>query len=167
LLDTNPATAFNPFLGILGRNSEAAISRVYITLHATGQFELPLGYFHLDGDLCNLPAGPVAFAAGLEYHGERWRNEPDELSTSFNSIGALTLRDSYSEGFHAPTLPDLTPAGSAFLFTFPDNLHDPKGLTPEETTIRVIQTGNPLLKPEVAYEWSYGAVYSAKWIRGL
>src|SRR5207249_6221728 len=94
LLDTNPATAFNPFLGILGRNSEAAISRVYITLHATGQFELPLGYFHLDGDLCNLPAGPVAFAAVLEYHGERWRNEPDELSTSFNSIGAADFEAS-------------------------------------------------------------------------
>ena len=27
--------------------------------------------------------------------------------------------------------------------------------------------GIPLLKPEVAYEWSYGAVYSPKWIRGL
>ena len=27
-------------------------------------------------------------------------------------IGALTLRGSYSEAFHAPTLPDLTPAGS-------------------------------------------------------
>jgi hypothetical protein len=239
-------------LGFFGSNSEAAISRVYVTLHATGQFELPLGYFHLDGDLCNLPAGPVAFAAGLEYHGERWRNEPDALNTSFNSIGAqdfeasrvnrdiwttyqevripvtspawkfsgayslefdiaereewysqntspttvlkaqhsqfdaqkpkfsvrwqplnpdwigaLTLRGSYSEGFHAPTLPDLAPAGSEFFSTFPDNLHDPKGLTPEGTTIRVIQTGNPLLKPEVAYEWSYGAVYSAKWIRGL
>jgi len=157
---------------------------------------LALGYFHLDGDLCNLPAGPVAFAAGLEYRGERWRNEPDALNTSFNSIGAqdfeasrvnrdvwttyqevripvtspawkisgayslefdiaereewysqntspttvlkaqhsqfetqkpkfsvrwqpldpdwigaLTLRGSYSEGFHAPTLPDLAPAG--------------------------------------------------------
>src|SRR4029077_20954395 len=32
LLDTNPATAFNPFLGFLGRNSKAAISRVYVTL---------------------------------------------------------------------------------------------------------------------------------------
>jgi len=252
LLDTNPATAFNLFLGFFGRNSEAAISRVYVTLHATGQFELPLGYFHLDGDLCNLPAGPVAFAAGLEYRGERWRNEPDALNSSFNSIGAqdfeasrvnrdvwttyqevripvtspawkfsgayslefdiaereewysqntspttvlkaqhsqfdtqkpkfsvrwqplnpdwigaLTLRGSYSEGFHAPTLPDLTPAGSEFFRTFPDSLQDPKGLTPEGTTIRVIQAGNPLLKPEVAYEWSYGAVYSAKWIRGL
>src|SRR5204863_2949676 len=88
LLDTNPATAFNPFLGFFGRNSEAAISRVYVTQHRSGAFELPLGYFHLDGDLFELPAGPVAFAAGLEYHGERWRNEPDALNASFNSIGA-------------------------------------------------------------------------------
>ena len=27
--------------------------------------------------------------------------------------------------------------------------------------------GNPNLKPEVAYEWSYGAVYSPKWLKGL
>ena len=195
LLDTDPATAFNPFLGFRGRNTEAAISRVYVTLHNTGQFELPLAYFHLDGDLFNLPAGPVSFAAGLEYRGERWRNNPDSENASFDAIGtfnfqaskvnrdvwstyqevripvtspawnlpgayslefdiaereewysqntsatsvlpeehsqfdaqkpkfsvrwqpldpkwigALTLRGSYSEGFHAPTLPDLTPA---------------------------------------------------------
>src|SRR5436305_10186539 len=48
LLDTNPSTAFNPFLGFLGRNTEAAISRVYVTLHNTGQFELPSAYFHLN-----------------------------------------------------------------------------------------------------------------------
>ena len=251
LLDTDPATAFNPFLGILGRNTEAAISRVYITLHASGQFELPLGYFHLDGDLFNLPAGPVSFAAGVEYHGERWGSNPDPLNTSFNSIGAtdfeasrvnrdvwttyqevripvtspawkfpgayslefdiaereewysqntsattilkaqhsqydaqkpkfcvrwqpldpnwigtLTLRGTYSEAFHAPTLPDLTPAGSEFFAPFPDFLRDPKGLTPPGS-VRVIVRGNPLLNPEVAYEWSYGAVYSPKWINGL
>ena len=28
-------------------------------------------------------------------------------------------------------------------------------------------TGNPLLQPEVAYEWSYGIVYSPKWLKGL
>ena len=27
--------------------------------------------------------------------------------------------------------------------------------------------GNPNLHPEVAYEWSYGAVYSPKWLKGL
>src|SRR5881275_1572475 len=38
LLDTDPATAFNPFLGFFGRNTEAAISRVYITLHHSAAF---------------------------------------------------------------------------------------------------------------------------------
>jgi iron complex outermembrane receptor protein len=248
LLDTNPATAFNPFLGFFGRNSPAAISRVYVPLHNSGVFELPLGYLHLDGDLFSLPAGPVSFAFGLEYRGERWRNDPSSEQTSFDTIGstdfeasqvnrdvwgtyqevripvtsptwkfwgahslefdiaereewysqntsatsvvprkhsqfdaqkpkfsvrwqpldpkwigALTLRGTYSEGFHAPTLPDLTPAGTEDFNT----IHDPKGLTPPDESVRLIDTGNPLLRPEVAYEWSYGAVYSAKWIQGL
>ncbi len=252
LLDTDPATAFNPFLGILGRNSNAAISRVYVTLHQSGEFELPLGYFIINGDLFNLPAGPVLFASGLEYHGERWRSDPDSENTSFDTIGstdfeasrvnrdvwstyqelripitsptwnfpvayslefdiaereewysqntsattvlkaqhsqynaqkpkfsvrwqpldpkwigALTLRASYTEAFHAATLPDLTPAGTEFFATFPDDFRDPKGLTPPGTGVPVIQSGNPNLKPEVAYEWSYGAVYSPKWIKGL
>jgi len=260
LLDTDPATAFNPFLGLRGRNTEAAISRVYVTLHNTGQFELPLAYFHLNGDLFNLPAGPVSFAAGLEYRGERWKTNPDPLNTSFDAIGTfnsqaskvnrdvwstyqevripvtspawnlpgayslefdiaereewysqntsatttgpsvfpeehsqfdaqkpkfsvrwqpldpkwigtLTLRGSYSEGFHAPTLPDLTPAGTEIFITTggagPGSTHDPTGITPDGTTIRVLLPGNPLLKPEVAYDWSYGVVYSPKWIRGL
>src|SRR6266576_3610188 len=248
LLDTDPATAFNPFLGFHGRNTEAAIARVYVTLHATGQFELPLAYFHINGDLFNLPAGPLSFAAGLEYRGERWRSDPDSLNTSFNSIGAvdfeasrvnrdvwatyqevripvtspawnfpgayslefdiaereewysqntspttvlkaqhsqfnaqkpkfsvrwqpfdpkwigaLILRGSYTEAFHAPTLPDLTPAGSES-FGF---IRDPRGLTPNDDRVRQVFTGNPNLKPEVAYEWSYGTVYSLKWIKGL
>src|SRR5206468_2243108 len=230
LLDTDPATAFNPFLGILGRNTEAAISRVYITLHASGQFELPLGYFHLDGDLFNLPAGPVSFAVGLEYRGERWRTNPDSENASFDAIGTfnfqgskvnrdvwgtyqevripvtspawklpgayslefdigereewysqntsatsvlpaehsqfdaqkpkfsvrwqpldpkwigtLTLRGSYSEGFHAPTLPDLTPAAAEIVLVTPSGIRDPTGKTPDGTTIRVLLPGNPFL----------------------
>ena len=81
-------------------------------------------------------------------------------------IGTLTLRGSYSEAFLAPTLPDLTPAGTEFFFP-PGFFHDPKGLTPPGAGTRLLLSGNPLLNPAVAYEWSYGAVYSAKWIRGL
>ena len=55
LFDTNPATAFNPFLGFLVRISSAAISRVYVTLHNTGEFELPLAYFNINGDLFIFP----------------------------------------------------------------------------------------------------------------
>jgi iron complex outermembrane receptor protein len=251
LLDTNPATAFNPFLGIFGRNSPAAISRVFVTLNRSGSFELPLGYFTINGDLFNLPAGPVSFALGLEYRGERLDINPSAENTTFDTIGSsdvegfranrdvwatyqelrfpvtspawnfpgayslefdiaereewysqntsattvfpaqhsqynaqkpkfsvrwqpldpkwiggLTLRASYTEAFHAPTLPNLGPGGGEFFQTFPP-LQDPRGLTPFGTNIPVIFRGNPNLKPEVAYEWTYGAVYSPKWIKGL
>lgn len=252
LLDTNPTTAFNPFLGIFGRNSPAAINRVYVTLTRSGAFELPLGYFTINGDLFNLPAGPVSFALGLEYRGERWENNPSSENTTLDTIGsvdlkawrvnrdvwatyqevrfpvtspawnfpgayslefdiaereewysqntsavsvvpaqhsqynaqkpkfsvrwqpldpkwigALTLRGSYSEAFHAPTLPNLSPFGTQVFFGFPNPLQDPRGLTPPGTSIPVVFSGNPQLKPEVAYEWTYGAVYSPKWIKGL
>lgn len=252
LLDTNPATAFNPFLGFFGRNSPAAISGVYVTLNRSGAFELPLGYFTMNGDLFELPAGPVSFAVGLEYRGERWGINPSSENTTFDTIGgpdfeavrvnrdvwatyqevrfpvtspawnfpgayslefdvgereewysqnttaatlfpaqhsqynaqkpkfsarwqpldpkwigALTLRASYTEAFHAPTLPDLGPGGTEFFLTFPTNLHDPRGLTPPGTSVPVIFSGNPNLKPEVAYEWTYGAVYSPRWTTGL
>jgi outer membrane receptor protein involved in Fe transport len=94
LLDTNPATAFNPFLGFFGRNSKAAISRVYVTLHNSGEFELPLSYFTVNGDLLNLPAGPVSFAFGVEYRGERWRGDPASENTSFDTIGAIDFEAS-------------------------------------------------------------------------
>jgi iron complex outermembrane recepter protein len=249
LLDTDPATAFNPFLGLLGRNSRAARSAVYVTLQNSGEFELPLGYATINGDLFNLPAGPVSFAIGGEYRGERMTRNRDPLNETFNSIGsvdgqgfranrdvwsiyqevrvpftsptwnffgfysfevdfaereewysqntstvltpfqpaissqyngqrpkvsvrwqpvdpkhlgALVLRGSYTEAFHAPTLFEITPAGTQ---NFP-LVNDPfSRLTPEQIEERI--SGNPLLQPEVAYEWSYGIVYSPKWLKGL
>ena len=249
LLDTDPATAFNPFLGLLGRNSRAARSAVYITLQNTGEFELPLGYVTINGDLFNLPAGPVSFAIGGEYRGERMTRNRDPLNLTFNSIGsvdgqgfrvnrdvwsiyeevrvpftsptwnlpafysfevdfaereewysqntstvltpfqpatssqyngqrpkvsvrwqpvnpkyigALTLRGSYTEAFHAPTLFEITPAGSQNFAL----VNDPfSTLTTDQIEERI--SGNPFLQPEVAYEWSYGIVYSPKWLKGL
>jgi len=255
LLDTNPATAFNPFLGFLGRNSNAAISRVYVTLLSSIQFELPLGYFTINGNLFNLPAGPVSFAVGGEYRGDRGRFDPSSEQTTFNAevgsanvaaprgnrdvwatyqevrfpvtspawnfsgayslefdiaereewysqnisavlpirqqpfvptghstydaqkpkfsvrwqpldpkwVGALTLRGSYSEAFHAPPIPDLSPVGIEGVA----QVFDPRGKTDPGTFVPAFLSGNPNLKPEVAYEWTYGAVYSPKWIKGL
>jgi iron complex outermembrane recepter protein len=248
LLDTNPATAFNPFLGILGRNSRAARSKVYVTLHNSGEFELPLGYVTINGDLFNLPAGPVSFAIGGEYRGERMTRDRDSLNQTFQSlgpngqgfrvnrdvwsiyqevrvpftsptwnfpgfysfeidfaereewysqntstvltpfqpatssqyngqkpkvsvrwqpldpkyIGALTLRGSYTEAFHAPTVFEITPAGTA---EFPRVMDPFSTSTPDVVEERI--SGNPSLQPEVAYEWSYGIVYSPKWLKGL
>jgi len=249
LLDTNPATAFNPFLGFFGENSAAARSRVYVNLHNSGEFELPLYYGTLNGDLFNLPAGPVSFALGGEYHGERFTRDRDALNNTFSSIGsvdgqsfknnrdvwamyqevripvtsptwnfpgayslefdvaereewysqntstvlnpfikqastqynaqkpkfsvrwqpldpkwigAVTLRGSYSEAFHAPTLAELAPAGSQ---NFPGVIDPFSSQTDIQVEERI--SGNPFLHPEVAYEWTYGAVYSPKWLKGL
>ncbi len=250
LLDTNPATAFNPFLGFLGHNTKAARSGVYVSLQNTGEFELPLGYVTINGDLFNLPAGLVSFAIGGEYRGERMTRDRDPLNSTLQStgsgngqgfranrdvwatyqevrvpftsptwnfpgfysfevdfaereewysqntstvltpfqpatssqyngqrpkvsvrwqpldpkyIGALTLRGSYTEAFHAPTLFEMTPAGTqSFAFSVVDPF---SRLTPDQIEERV--SGNPRIQPEIAYEWSYGIVYSPKWLKGL
>src|SRR4029077_18917695 len=39
--------------------------------------------------------------------------------------------------------------------------------TPAVYEVEERDSGNPLLHPEVAYEWSYGIVYSPKWVKGL
>jgi iron complex outermembrane recepter protein len=252
LLDTNPATAFDPFLNLNAHNTAAARQQVYVTLHNSGEYELPIGYLTFNGDLFNLPAGPVSFALGGEYDAPRWARDRDSLNNTFQSIGstdgqgarvnrdvwsiyqevrvpftsptwnfpgfysfevdfaereewysqntsavpaagafpfqpavhsqydaqkpkisvrwqpldpkyigALTLRGSYTEAFHAPSLSEISPAstessGGGF---------DP--ILKEEVNAEFRAIGNPNLRPEVAYEWSYGAVYSPKWIRGL
>jgi iron complex outermembrane receptor protein len=253
LLDTNPATAFDPFLNFNAHNTAAAKSRVYVNLHNTGEYELPIGYLTFNGDLFNLPAGPVSFAIGGEYDAPRLTLNRDALNETFNSIGstdgesfrvnrdiwgiyeevrvpftsptwnfpgfysfevdfaereewyssntsavlpsgvfpeqpaahsrynaqkpkvsvrwqpldpkwigALTLRGSYTEAFHAPTLSEITPASSQ---NFPV-VRDPfSRQTQSQIEERII--GNPNLHPEVAYEWTYGIVWSPKWVKGL
>jgi outer membrane receptor protein involved in Fe transport len=72
------------------------------------------------------------------------------------------LRGSYTEAFHAPALTELSPAGSQF---FPVVTDPFSPLTEGQIEERV--TGNPFLKPEEAYEWSYGVIYSPKWLKGI
>jgi iron complex outermembrane recepter protein len=253
LLDTDPATAFDPFLNFNAHNTKAARSRVYVTLHNSGEYELPIGYATINGDLFKLPAGPVSFALGSEYDAPRWTRDRDALNTTFQTIGsvdggsarvnrdvwsiyqevrvpftsptwnfpgfyslevdfaereewysqntsavlpsgafpfqpaahsqynaqkpkvsvrwqpldpkyvgALTLRGSYTEAFHAPALSEISPASTQGIA---ETAFDP--LTNQSYEFGVFMIGNPNLKPEVAYEWSYGAVYSPKWIKGL
>src|SRR5437762_4750109 len=87
LLDTDPATAFDPFLNFTAHNTRAARAKVYTELHNTGVFEWPLGYATVNGNLFNLPAGPVSFAIGGEYDGERVRIDRDSISNTFDAIG--------------------------------------------------------------------------------
>src|SRR5213079_3522572 len=88
LLDTDPATAFDPFLNFNAHNTKAARAKVYVNLHNSGEYELPIGYVTINGDLFNLPAGPVSFALGGEYDAPRWTLDRDSLSTTFQLIGS-------------------------------------------------------------------------------
>jgi iron complex outermembrane receptor protein len=253
LLDTNPATAFDPFGGFFHQNTARARQAVYVTLHNSGEYELPIYYATINGDLFSLPAGPVSFAIGGEYDAPRFTRDRDALNNTFQSIGsvdgqsfrvnrdvwgiyeevrvpftsptwnfpgfyslevdfaereewysnntsgvlpsglfkggpsvhttfnaqkpkvsvrwqpidpkyigALTLRGSYTEAFHAPQLSELSPASSQ---NFPI-VADPFS-TQTEPQIEERILGNPRTHPEVAYEWTYGVVYSPKWIKGL
>src|SRR5499427_4051825 len=249
LLDTDPATAFDPFLNITSHNTAAARAAVYVNLQNTGEYELPIYYATFNGDLLNLPAGPVSFAIGGEYDAPRFTRDRDALNNTFNTIGSvdgesfkvnrdvwgiyeevrvpftgptwnfpgfysfevdfaereewgssntstvlvpfqpaahstydaqkpkvsvrwqpldpkyigtLTLRGSYTEAFHAPTLGELTPAGTQ---DFPIVVDPFSNFTLNQVEERI--NGNPFLQPETAYEWTYGAVYSPKWIKGL
>ena len=76
-------------------------------------------------------------------------------------VGGLILRGSYTEAFHAPALSEISPASTEERIGGFDRLLGQTFVSEE----RVV--GNPNLQPEVAYEWSYGAVYSPKWIKGL
>jgi iron complex outermembrane recepter protein len=85
LLDTNPATAFNPFG--LNQNSPAVIDKVFVTTERRGKTSLILEDLKLYGDLWNLPAGPIALAIGGEHRTEHATDRPDPLTASGQIIG--------------------------------------------------------------------------------
>ena len=97
---------------------------------------------------------------------------------------SLTLRGTYSEAYHAPTIYELYTSQAQRTVpvmdpaTVPPNdplgrppvlpNGDPTPLTPPGTAIKETIGGNPNLQPETAYEWTYGIVWTpAKLIKGL
>jgi iron complex outermembrane receptor protein len=89
LLDTNPATAFNPFG--LNQNSKAVLDKIFVTTNRLGATSLTLEDLKLNGDLFSLPAGPVSFAIGGEHRTERARDNPDALTASGQTLGATNF----------------------------------------------------------------------------
>src|SRR5207249_10442126 len=69
---------------------------------------------------------------------------------------ALTIRATYSEAYHAPTLSDLFRGG---MLQVADNVSDPRSpATPPLVTTNL--TGNTNLQPETEYEATYAAVFT-------
>src|SRR5205807_1853510 len=148
LLDTDPATAFNPFG--LNRNSPAVIDKIFVTPHRLGTNSLILEDLKLYGDVWHLPAGPIAFAVGSEHRTERETDQPDSLLVSGQTTGAINFPPAPSSQVHETVF-----------------VPDPAGLTPHNAVEATIG-GNPNLNAEQAYEWTYGAAWTpAKFIKGL
>jgi outer membrane receptor protein involved in Fe transport len=111
-----------------------------------------------------LPSGVFPFepAAHTRYNAQRPKVSVRWQPFDPKYIGALTLRGSYTEAFHAPALSEISPASTGGPIGIFDPLLRGSFYGAEGRTL-----GNPSLQPEVAYEWSYGAVYSPRWIKGL
>ena len=103
-----------------------------------------------------VPAGHSKYNAQKPKVSVRWQ----PLDPKY--IGAVTLRGSYTEAFHAPHWSEVDACDLAKL---PDRADPFSTQTEPQIEERII--GNPNLHPEVAYEWTYGAVYSPKWVKGL
>jgi iron complex outermembrane recepter protein len=85
LLDTNPATAFNPF-GV-GTNTKAVRNFVYTTLHHDGSSSLLTEDLTLRGDMFDLPGGPVSFAIGGVHETDHTADRPDTIIAQNQSAG--------------------------------------------------------------------------------
>jgi iron complex outermembrane receptor protein len=89
LLDTNPATAFNPFG--LNQNSRSVLDKIFVTTNRFGATTLALEDFKVNGDLLHLPAGPISFAIGGEHRSEHASDTPDVLTASGQTSGATNF----------------------------------------------------------------------------
>ncbi len=89
LLDTNPATAFNPF-GIY-QNRPSVVRKIFVTTNHLSDFVEMLEDAKINGDLFNIPAGPVSFAIGTEHRKETIQDNPDSLTASGQTTGATNF----------------------------------------------------------------------------
>src|SRR4029077_16629662 len=90
LLDTDPATAFNPF-GI-SQNSRQVKNEVFVTTHEIQDSVLLTEDLTLRGDLFNLPGGAVRFAIGGAHEGDTFFDQPDSLTQAGQTTGATNFQ---------------------------------------------------------------------------
>jgi iron complex outermembrane recepter protein len=102
-------------------------------------------------------------AERVEFYSDTNLSERPKFSVRYQPFdSSLTLRASYTEAFHAPNLSD-------FAFSASEGFVDVFDPATGETVpgLRVLEGGQPNLRPEVAYEFNYGAVWTPGFVRGL
>jgi outer membrane receptor protein involved in Fe transport len=101
------------------------------------------------------------FAEREEWYSDFGDTQRPKVDVRWQPIDqSLTLRGAYIEAFHAPTLFELFSGQSQ---TFP-NVRDTCTGCGTEPQVEQILSGNRGLKPEIAYEYTYGGVLTpGKW----
>ena len=100
LLDTDPATAFNPFGK--NQNNKTVLDQVMVTTHDHEKSVLLTEDLRLSGDMFNLPGGAVRFAIGGVHLGNTFSDQPDPLTVTGQTTGSTNgqatrgSRDSWS-----------------------------------------------------------------------
>ena len=89
LLDTNPATAFNPFG--LNQNSHQVIDKIIVDTKEAQSTTLLTEDFNVNGDLFQLPAGPASFAVGTQHLTNHTLDQPDGLTASGQISGGTSF----------------------------------------------------------------------------
>jgi len=102
-------------------------------------------------------------AERFEFYSDTNLSQRPKFSVRYQPFdSSLTVRASYTEAFHAPNLSDFARSASENFI----NVFDPA--TGETVPgLRVLEGGQPNLRPEVAYEFTYGAVRTPRFVRGL
>jgi iron complex outermembrane recepter protein len=103
-------------------------------------------------------------AERFEFYSDTSLSERPKFSVRYQPFdSSLTLRASYSEAFHAPNLSELSFSAEESAI----EVFDPGSHLDQPVTVRTLEGGQPKLRPEVAYEFNYGAVWTPKFVRGL
>jgi iron complex outermembrane recepter protein len=85
LLDTNPATAFNPFG--TGKNTKAVRDFVYTNVHHAGDASLLTEDLTIRGDIFDLPGGPISIAIGTVHETDHTFDNPDAIIVQNQALG--------------------------------------------------------------------------------
>ena len=105
-------------------------------------------------------------AERFDFYSDTNLSERPKFSVRYQPFdSSLTLRASYTEAFHAPNLSDFARSASEEFLLLSDVFDPETGET--VPALRVLEGGQPNLRPEVAYEFNYGAVWTPRFVRGL
>jgi len=134
----------------------------YGTTSINGQRWVRSGYYELAvpilGNKCSFPGGQlleVVIAERYDQYSDFGSAAKPKFSFRYKPLGDFTIRGSYSEGFRAPSIAELSVGQTKI----PQRgLVDPK--TGPLGIIALISGGNPTLKPELAYSYYLGGVWS-------